>query len=234
MPPRSSRSRRPLNRERVLAAAVQLADEAGIESLTMRRLAGTLGVEAMSLYNHVDGKGDLVDSIGDLVFAEIELPDEEADWRAAVRRFAVSAHEVLLRHPWACSLAMGPSETRTLRGARIRYMDWLLRRLDEAGFSPELTYHSCHVLDSYMLGFTYWQLGHVAGAKALAEGGDLADLAAALVPRLRAAGYPYVADHAEQHLSPPTVNGEGSFEFGLDVILEGLERARGTSKLAST
>src|SRR5690349_9020444 len=116
MPSRSRRSRRPLNRERVLEAAVQLADESGIGSLTMRKLAAALGVEAMSLYNHIDGKGDLVDSIVDLVFGEIELPDAEADWRTAVRRCAVSVHEVLLRHSWACSLAIAPSETPAMRG----------------------------------------------------------------------------------------------------------------------
>jgi AcrR family transcriptional regulator len=208
----------------VLDAAVKLADEGGIESLTMRKLAGTLGVEAMSLYNHVDGKGDLVDSIVDVVFGEIELTDDEGEWRTAVRGFAVSAHEVLLRHPWACGLAMSPPETRTLRDARIRYMDWLLGRLDKAGFSPVLSYHACHVLDSYVLGFTYWQLGHIAGAAVVAQGGDLGEAAAAFVPRLRAAGYPYLADHAEQHLSPPS--GEGSFEFGLDLILDGLEQGR--------
>jgi AcrR family transcriptional regulator len=224
MPPRSRPSRRPLSRDRVLAAAVKLADEGGIESLTMRKLAATLGIEAMSLYNHVEGKGDLVDSIVDLVFGEVELADEEGEWRAAVRRWAVSAHDVLLRHPWACGVAMAPPETRTLRDARIRYMDWLLRRLDEAGFSPTLSYHACHVLDSYVLGFTYWQLGHIAGAAAAAQGGDMAEAAAAFVPRLRAAGYPYLAEHAEQHLSPPS--GEGSFEFGLDLILDGLERGR--------
>jgi len=224
MPPRRPRSRRLLNRERVLDAAVRLADEGGIESVTMRKLGGRLGVEAMSLYNHVDGKADLVDSIVDLVFAEIDLPDAEADWRAAVRRCAVSVHEVLLRHPWACGLAIGPSETPNMRGARVAYMDWLLRRLDEAGFSPEVTYHGYHVLDSYLLGFTFWQLGHAAGAKAMAAGGDLAELVATFVPQLRAAGYPHLAEHAEQHLSPPA--GAGSFEFGLDLILDGLERAR--------
>ena len=221
----SRRSRRPLNRERVLEAAVRLADEGGIESLTMRKLAGTLGIEAMSLYNHVEGKGDLVHSIVDLVFGEIELPDQETGWRPAVRKCAVSAHDAFLRHPRACSLALGPSETRNMRGGRIRFMDWLLGRLHEAGFPPELAYHAYHVLDSYVLGFTYWQLGHMAAASVMAEDGDLAGVVAAFVPQLRAAGYPYLADHAEQHLSPP--EGKGSFEFGLDLLLDGLELALG-------
>src|SRR5919204_2711009 len=99
--------RTPLTRDRVLHAAIELADEGGIESLTMRKLARALGVEAMSLYNHVANKGDLVDGIVDLVVGEIELP-ESGEWDAAIRRCAISAHETFMRHPWACSLAMVP------------------------------------------------------------------------------------------------------------------------------
>src|ERR671935_2789592 len=119
--------RLPLSRERVLDAAIRLADEGGIESLTMRKLARALGVEATSLYNHVANKGDLVDGIVDLVVDEIELPTED-DWDVAIRAYAISAHTALLRHPWACSLAMTPTSTRTARAARLRYMEWLLRR----------------------------------------------------------------------------------------------------------
>src|SRR5919204_2211828 len=119
--------RTPLTRDRVLHAAIELADEGGIESLTMRKLARALGVEAMSLYNHVANKGDLVDGIVDLVVDEIELPTED-DWDVAIRAYAISAHTALLRHPWACSLAMTPTSTRTARAARLRYMEWLLRR----------------------------------------------------------------------------------------------------------
>jgi hypothetical protein len=190
----------------------------------MRKLAGSLGVEAMSLYNHVDGKGDLVGSIVDLVFGEIELPDEGTEWHTAVRKCAVSANEVLLRHPWACSLALGSTGGPSMNGARIRYMDWLLRQLDEAGFPPGLAYHGYHVLDAYIFGFTYWQLGHMGAANAISEDGDLSNLVTTFVPQLRAAGFAHLAVHAEQHLSPP--GGEGSFEFGLDLILDSLERAR--------
>src|SRR5438132_13160819 len=118
-----------LSRERVLDAAIRLADEGGIESLSMRKLARTLGVEAMSLYNHVANKGDLVDAIVDLVVDEIELPAGEDDWEAAIRTCAVSAHEAFLRHPWACSLVISPTTTRGLRTPRLRYMEWLLGRL---------------------------------------------------------------------------------------------------------
>jgi AcrR family transcriptional regulator len=189
----------------------------------MRKLARELGVEAMSLYNHVASKGDLVDAIVDLVVSEIELPSTAVHWQAAVREYAISAHEAFLRHPWACGLVMGPSASRTLRTPRLRYMEWLLGRLREAGFSPELTYHAYHALDSHILGFTLWQVGHAAGAKDIAGGKDSADFAASFLPELRAGGYPYLAEHAEQHIAAPG----DDFEFVLDLLLDGLERARG-------
>lgn len=225
----SSQSRVPLSRERVLLTAIRLADQGGIESLTMRKLAQALGVEAMSLYNHVANKGDLVDGIVDLVVSEIELPSTAQDWDVAIRECAISAHEALLRHPWACSLVMSPTSTRTrtARTPRLRYMEWLLRRLREAGFSPELTYHAYHALDSHILGFTLWQLGHSAAAMDLGGANDLADFAAAFLRELRAGDYPHLAEHVEQHLTAPSDDGKRAFEFGLNLILDGLERARG-------
>jgi AcrR family transcriptional regulator len=223
----TTQRRAPLTRDRVLQTAISLADEGGIESLTMRKLARALGVEAMSLYNHVANKGDLVDGIVDLVVSEIELPATAEDWDVAIREYATSAHEALLRHPWACSLVMSPTSTRTVRTQRLRYMEWLLRRLREADFSPELTYQAYHALDSHILGFTLWQLGHSAGAKELGDAKDLADFAAAFLRELRARDYPYFAEHVEQHLSAPSDDGKREFEFGLDLILDGLKRARG-------
>jgi AcrR family transcriptional regulator len=222
-----SQPRVPLSRERVLDAAIRLADESGIESLSMRNLARTLGVEAMSLYNHVANKGDLVDAITDLVVSEIELPAATEEWDVAVRTCAISAYETFMRHPWACSLVMSPTKTRAARAPRLVYIEWLLRRLREAGFPPELAYHAYHALDSHILGFTLWQLGHVAGANDLAGEQDFADFATGLVKELRADGYPYLAEHAEQHIAG--VEGEREFEFGLDLILDGLRRARGAS-----
>jgi AcrR family transcriptional regulator len=204
---------------------MRLADEGGIDSLTMRKLAGALGVEAMSLYNHVANKGDLVDGIVDLVVEEIVLLADAADWRAAIRACATSAHEAFLRHPWACSLVIGPTSTRQPRAPRLRYMEWLLERLRDAGFSPELTYHAYHALDAHILGFTLWQLGHSAAASAASEGKGFAELVARLVPELRAGGYPCLAEHAEQHLAA-TGDDASEFAFGLDLVLDGLERAR--------
>jgi AcrR family transcriptional regulator len=215
----------------VLNAAIRLADGGGIESLTMRRLARELGVEAMSLYNHVANKGDLVDAMVDLVVSEIELPATSDTWDVAVRECAISAHEVLLRHPWSCSLVMSTTSTRIARNARVRYMEWLLGRLREAGFSAELTYHAYHALDSHILGFTLWELGHSGAANAIRGDKDFADFAASFIRELRAADYPYLAEHAEQHVAALGDDGASEFEFGLDLILDGLERARaeGTS-----
>jgi AcrR family transcriptional regulator len=224
----SSQRRVPLSRERILQAGIRLADEGGIESLTMRKLAQALAVEAMSLYNHVANKDDLVNGMVDLVVGEIELPST-AEWDKAIRECAVSAHEVLLRHPWACGLVMMPSTPRIAGNPRVGYMEWLLGTLREAGFSPELTYHAYHTLDSHILGFTMWELGHASAAKALAGGRDLADLAASFLRELRAGNYPYVAEHAEQHLAASGDDGAQEFEFGLDLILDGLKKARETA-----
>jgi AcrR family transcriptional regulator len=216
--------RAPLTRERVVRAAIALADEGGIEALSMRKLAKDLGVEAMSLYNHVNNKGDLVEGMVDLVVREIELP-ADPDWEKAIRHCAISAYDTFLRHPWACSLVMAPRDLRLGENARLRYMEWLLGRLDEAGFSPELTYRGYHALDSHILGFTMWHLGHSAGGEDMTGGQDLRDFVAELVPRLRASGYPRIAEHAEQHASAPWRETLREFEFGLDLILDGLKKA---------
>jgi AcrR family transcriptional regulator len=215
-------ARVPLTRERILETAVRLADEGGIESLSMRRLARELGVEAMSLYNHVANKSALVDGAVDLVLEEIELPPS-GEWDEAIRQCAISAHEAFLRHPWACALVLSPSgDGGGLDSPRIRYMEWLLGRLREAGFSPELTYSAYHTLDSHILGFTLWQLGHVGAVRD--TGQSLADLARGFVHQL-GDDYPYLAEHAEQHVAAGN-DGAREFEFGLDLLLDGLRRAR--------
>ena len=220
-PPESDpQPRVPLTRERVLDAAIALADEGGIEALTMRKLAQALGVEAMSLYNHVANKGDLVSAIVDLVVSEFELPEGGEDWETAIRRCAISAHDVLVRHPWACSLVLSPSGAPTAHTARMRYIEWLLGRLRDAGLSPELTYHGYHALDSHILGFTLWQLGHTAGT----ENQSLDELAAAFLEVLEAGEFPHLAEHVHQHLAAGK-DGTSEFEFGLNLILDGLKRA---------
>ena len=212
-----SRERTPLNRERVLRAAVALADEHGLEALSMRRLGQELGVEAMSLYNHVASKGDLLDGIANLVLGEIELPPEGRGWKAALRESAVSAHQVLRRHGWACGLAMSPERHLPVR---IETMEWTLRQLREAGFSAELTYHAYHALDSHVLGFTLWELGHSFVSD------DLPALVADFFGRLPPDAYPCLREHARQHMSGFDAEGESAFELVLDLILDGLERRR--------
>jgi AcrR family transcriptional regulator len=202
----------PLTRERVLEAAIALADEGGIESLSMRKLGQALGVEAMSLYNHVANKDDILDGIADQVLAQIQLPRAGGDWEAAIWRCATSAHDALTAHPWACNPIM--SNPRILP-ARLRYIDSVLGCLREAGFSAAATYHGYHALDSHILGFTLWEAGHSISEE------DLAGLMA-FVPRLSAEGYPYLAEHAEQHFAG--IDDQGEFEFGLRLIVDGLKR----------
>ena len=205
----------------MLDAAIALADEGGIESLSMRKLAKELGVEAMSLYNHVANKGDVVNAIVDRVVGEIDLPDTAAgDWEAAIRACAISAHEAFLRHPWACGPAMSPAGNITAPAARIRYVEWLLGRLRRGGFSPELTFHAYHALDSHILGFTMWQLGHSMPDEDAAK-----ELMEAFFRDYAAGEFPYLMEHAAQHRDGPGDEGPTEFEFGLNLILDGLKRA---------
>ena len=210
----------PLSRERVLHAALSLADEGGIESLTMRKLGQELGVEAMSLYNHVANKDDIVDGIVELVLGEVEVPSGEADWKTDIRRTAISSHEVFLRHRWACSLMMHRPNTGA---SRMPWMEAVLRTLREAGFSADMTHHAYHALDSHITGFTLWQVNMPFETKA-----ELVDLAEGLLKEIPADEYPYVIEHAEQHIAPASPDGKTEFEFGLDLILDGLERIRDT------
>ena len=206
-----------LTRERVLKAAVRLADERGIESITMRRLGKALGVEAMSLYNHVANKDDLLDGMIDLVLNEIDLDPAADDWESAMQMSAISAHEAFLRHPWACSLILEPTTQRVIP-ARVRYMESILGRLRDAGFSAELTYHGYHALDSHILGFTLWEIGHALPP------GNPAKLVAGFQQEFPAAKFPHLAEHIEQHMTEGSHRDLGEFEFGLGLILDGLKR----------
>jgi AcrR family transcriptional regulator len=200
---------------------MRLADEGGLESLTMRRLARELGVEAMSLYNHVANKRDLVEGMVDLVVDEFELPSGDGDWETAVRTYAISAHDALLRHPWACNPVLSPPERPSSMLGRLRNMNWLLGQLRDAGFSADFTYHAYHAIDSHIFGFTLWQLGHRVTRD------DIEDLAATFLREIPISEYPHAAEHVEQHMAAPTGDGARAFELGLDLIIEGLKRARG-------
>jgi len=211
-------ARVPLSRERVIDAAIRIADESGLESLTMRRLAQELGVEAMSLYYYVANKEEILNAIADVVVGEWELPSPGAEWKAAIRRTAVSAHEILVRHRWAASLVLSGAG---VSGARLQYMNSIMGSLREAGFSADQTDHAYHALESHIMGFTLWEVGMNLGS---AE--ELAALATGFLEQLSVDEFPYVAEHVHQHLKPRDPKDEGSFAFGLDLILDGLERLR--------
>jgi AcrR family transcriptional regulator len=184
----------------------------------MRRLARELGVEAMSLYTHVANKDDILSGIVDIVANEVEMPPNRGNWKAEVRQSAISAHDEFLRHRWACPLMM---RTTSPIPSRMRWMEWLLRTLREAGFSPNLTHHAYHTLDSHITGFTLWQVSFPFETRE-----ELVDLAEDFLPKIPADEYPYVIEHAKEHLAEPDPDEPNEFEFGLDLILDGLERMR--------
>jgi len=215
-PTRGPGSRTPLSRERVLGAAVLLADEDGLESLTMRELGLRLGVEAMSLYNHVANKDDLLDGMVDLVVGEIDLPADAVGWREAMRRRAISARSVFSRHPWASGLI----DSRVSSGpARMRYLDWVLGTLRRAGFTLEMAARAFAILDSYIYGFGRQQLNTSAGGDLKPE-----EMAAAFLRALPADEYPYLREIAVGQAMGSGYDESADFDFGLDLILDGLER----------
>jgi AcrR family transcriptional regulator len=217
-PDPTATTRAPLSRERVLRTALRLADSGGIESLTMRRVGQELQVEAMSLYNHVANKDDILDGIVDLVFSEIALPSGPADWKATMRRRGISARDVLLRHPWATSLM----QSRTRPGqATLRHHDSVIGSLRAAGFTIEMAAHAFSVMDGYIYGFALQQINLPYDSSE--EGAEVAASMLQLVP---AEEYPHLAEMFTQHAMKPGYDYGKEFEFGLDLILDGLERLR--------
>ena len=213
----NTKPRTPLSRERVLRAAIVLADTSGIDSLSMRNLGQKLQVEAMSLYNHVANKDDILDGIVDLVFSEIELPADRGDWKSAMRKRAISAHKALLHHPWAPSLM----QSRTKPGpATLRHHDSVLGSLRKAGFTLVMAAHAFSAIDGYIYGFALQQINIPLQSKEqVAEVGDN-------ILRQLAGGYPYLAEMITEHAMKPGYDYAEEFEFGLDLILDGLERLR--------
>ncbi len=217
---RRAGARVPLNRERVLRAAIRLADKNGIESLSMRNLASELRVEAMSLYNHVANKEELLDGMVDSVLGEIELPAIDADWKAAMRRRATSAHAVLLRHPWASLLIVSRVNVGP---AMLRYVDATLGCLIEAGFSYELADRAWNAIDSHVYGFTLQALSFPF------DPSEYAGAAKKFLPLLTDQ-HPYMRA-LTQRVVEGTHTGVQDFEFGLELILDGLERTLQRNKV---
>ena len=221
------RKRAPLSRERVLRMAIALADARGVEELTMRKLAKELGVEAMSLYNHVANKNDLLDGMIDLVFAEIEPPAAGGDWKAELRARAVSTRAALLRHRWA----VGEMEGRTGHGpSNLRVHDAVLGCLRAAGFSLAMTVSAMSVQDAYIYGFALQQTDMSSetpddfAAEAQRQMVDYADALA---------DFPHLVEVVGGHVAKVGYDYEAEFLFGFDVILDGLERLLADSPRAS-
>jgi AcrR family transcriptional regulator len=214
----SEEARVPLSRNRVLEGAIRLADSGGIESLSMRKLAQELGVEAMTLYYHVANKDDILNGIVDIVVGEFDLPTRGGEWKPEIRKTAISAHEVLVLRPWAASLVLTAAGVSP---ARLRYMDSILGCFRDAGFSAEMTDHAYHAIESHIMGFTLWEVGMDLGSKE-----DLAALATDFLEALPVDEFPHLAEHVEQHLKPRRTDDPGEFAFGLELILDGLERIR--------
>lgn len=206
-----------LSRERVVRAAIGLADASGIESLTMRKLGVELGVEAMSLYNHVANKVDLLDGMIDEVFGEIDLPVGGTGWKAAMRQRAISVRAVLSRHRWASGLM----ESRTAPGpATLRHHDAVIGVLRRAGFSVPMAAHAFALMDSYVYGFAMQET-----SLPFDDEEESAGLAQMIMARFAAGEYPHLTELTVEHVLKPGYDYGDEFEFGLDLILDGLERA---------
>lgn len=210
-----------LSKQRVVVEAIRLADRDGVDGLSMRRLAGTLGAGAMSLYHYVSSKEELLDAMIDVMFDEIELPPEGTDWQSAMRRRAVSARQVLARHPWANGLM----ESRTSPGpANLRHHEAVTACLRRAGFSPLMATHANWLLDSYVYGFALQAAG-----LPFDTADELADMAEEVyLPQLPPDEFPYLNESAAALVAAGFDPAE-EFIFGLDLVLGALEPLRTTA-----
>jgi AcrR family transcriptional regulator len=204
-----------LTRDRVQRAAITAADAGGLEALTMRKLAEVLEVAPMALYRHVANKEDLIDGMVDIVFGEVGLPLSGADWRTAMRQRAISLRDVLMRHRWA----IGIMESRTNPGpATLRHHDSVLGSLRAGGFSIVMAAHAYSVLDSYIYGFALTRMNLPFGPD------DVAEMAEAMLQPFPANEYPNMVEILTEHVMKPGYDYGDEFEYGLDLILDGLER----------
>jgi AcrR family transcriptional regulator len=209
--------RPPLNRQRVLQAAIQHADAAGLEALTMRQVAGMLKVAPMALYRHVSNRDDLIDAMIDVVFSEIALPLGGADWKTAMRDRAISLRDVLARHRWA----IGLMESRRRPGpANLRHHDAVIGKLRAAGFDIAMVAHAYSILDGYIYGFALTKMNVPFDSAA-----EMAAMAQDMFEPFPANEYPNLAEFVADHVLKPGYDYGEEFEYGLDLILNGLEEA---------
>lgn len=217
-PNAGSRRRTPLTRERVLQTAVRRADASGIESLSMRKLGQELGVEAMALYHHFANKEDLVNGMVDLVFGEIELPASAGNWRTAMRQRAIAVRDALLRHRWA----IGLMESRRRPGiANLRHHDAVIGSLRAGGFDIAMAAHAYSLLDSYIYGFALTKMN-----LPFESSDDIADVAQSMLEPFTPDEFPNIVEILTDHVMKPGYNHGDEFEYGLDLILDGLEIVR--------
>jgi AcrR family transcriptional regulator len=222
-----TRPREPLTRERVLTTAVALADEGGIDATSMRRLAQDLGVVPMALYKHVANKDEMLNGMIDVVVGEIDPPDPDLEWKAAVRRRILSARRALLRHPWASRVM----ESRTTPTPTVlAYMDSMIAMFRDGGFSMDLTHHAMHAMGSRLMGFT----------QELFNDTDTDPETEAEAMGAMAAVYPSIYElyltvtHDDASIVGPGCDDQFEFEFALDLLLNGLERLRDRKQTRST
>jgi len=210
----------PLSRERVLDAAIKLADQGGLESLSMRKLGQELGVEAMAVYYHFANKDEVIDGIVDIVFSEIELPTDGTGWRTAMRQRAISLRDVLLRHRWA----IGLMEARRNAGpANLRHHDAVIGSLRAGGLGMDLAAHAYSLLDSYIYGFALTKMNLPFDATE-----EVAEVAQGMLQRFPVNEYPNLVAIIAERMKPGYDYGD-EFEYGLDLILDGLNRASSTA-----
>jgi AcrR family transcriptional regulator len=213
---RKATARTALSRQRVLSAALGQADRGGLEALTIRGLAEVLRVAPMALYRHVSSKDDLVDGLVDLVFAEVELPPSGADWRRAMRRRAVSLREVLSRHRWA----VGLMESRRNPGpANLRHHDAMIGSLTGAGFSTAMAAHAYSLIDSYVYGFALTKMNLPFDTSE-----EIAEVAQNMLQPFPVNEYPNLVAFLAEHVMKPGYDYGEEFEYGLDLILDGLRK----------
>lgn len=209
--------RQPVTVQRVIEAAAAVADRGGLTAVSMRNVGRELGVEAMSLYHHVANKDEILDGIVDLVFAEIELPGADDAWRPAMRQRAASARAALRRHPWATPLM----QSRTNPGpATLQHHDAVIGALRTGGFSIELTAHAFSLLDAYVYGFALQEAALPFDAP-----DEVPEVAAEMFALFPSEAYPHLAEFTTEHVLRPGYDYADEFEVGLDLILDGLERA---------
>ena len=212
-----AKSRQPLSRERVLAAAIEVADRGGVEAITMRRVAQELGVEAMSLYHHVPNKDAILDGVVDAVFAAIDMPAADRDdWRDAIRVRATSARAVLSRHSWALGLI---DSRRNPGPATLRHHNAVLGVLREAGFTVPMAVHAVSLIDSYVGGFVLQEANLPAPAEVGQVAGDILE-------HLPVMELPYLAEVITDHALRDGYDPASEFGYGLDLILDALEARR--------